>query len=122
MPYLPLTPCRAQGCSRLTHGRYCEEHQRLDVADRYRPSASKRGYNSRWQRARKLFLSRNPLCAECEKQGKYVQATVVDHIVPHKGDQTLFWDEDNWQPLCKRCHDRKTVLEDGGFGNKIKCH
>jgi 5-methylcytosine-specific restriction endonuclease McrA len=20
----------------------------------------------------------------------------------------LFWDEQNWQPLCKRCHDHKT--------------
>ena len=34
--------------------------------------------------------------------------TVVDHIVPHRGDARLFWDEDNWQPLCKSCHDRKT--------------
>ena len=31
-------------------------------------------------------------------------ATVVDHIMPHKGDNTLFWDRDNWQSLCKRFH------------------
>ncbi|WP_304879789.1 HNH endonuclease [uncultured Parasutterella sp.] len=29
----------------------------------------------------------------------------------------MFWDESNWQALCKRCHDRKTAAEDGGFGN-----
>jgi 5-methylcytosine-specific restriction protein A len=23
----------------------------------------------------------------------------------------LFWDEDNWQALCKPCHDRKTAVE-----------
>ncbi|RKJ07590.1 HNH endonuclease, partial [Butyricicoccus sp. 1XD8-22] len=40
------------------------------------------------------------------------QATVVDHIKPHQGDQSLFWNENNWQPLCKRCHDRKTRTED----------
>jgi predicted ATPase len=25
-----------------------------------------------------------------------VQATVVDHVMPHRGDQRLFWDEANW--------------------------
>ena len=43
---------------------------------------------------------------------KYIKATVVDHITPHRGDKKLFWDEDNWQPLCKRCHDKKTMTED----------
>ena len=42
------------------------------------------------------------------KEGKLTPATVVDHIVPHRGDPRLFWDEKNWQPLCKECHDRKT--------------
>ncbi|WP_390622926.1 HNH endonuclease [Ralstonia syzygii] len=46
-----------------------------------------------------------------------VPATVVDHIVPHKGDQHLFWRRSNWQALCKACHDRKTAREDGGFAN-----
>ena len=35
-------------------------------------------------------------------------ATVVDHVIPHRGDRKLFWDEQNWQPLCKECHDKKT--------------
>jgi 5-methylcytosine-specific restriction endonuclease McrA len=29
---------------------------------------------------------------------------VVDHIQPHRGDQRLFWDRRNWQPLCRTCH------------------
>ena len=57
-------------------------------------------------------LHSHSLCVECEKQGKLTQATVVDHIVPHRGDQKLFWDESNWQPLCKPCHDKKTWNED----------
>ena len=28
-----------------------------------------------------------------EAQGRVVPATVVDHVVPHRGDQKLFWDE-----------------------------
>jgi len=39
-------------------------------------------------------------------------ATVVDHIIPHKGDTALFWADWNWQPLTKRAHDRKTGSED----------
>lgn len=41
-----------------------------------------------------------------------MKATVVDHIVPHRGDDRLFWDEENWQALCKNCHDSKTMTED----------
>jgi 5-methylcytosine-specific restriction protein A len=45
-------------------------------------------------------------------------ANVVDHIKPHQGDEELFWDRNNWQAMNKICHDKKTVKEDGGFGNK----
>jgi hypothetical protein len=38
-------------------------------------------------------------------------ATVVDHIIPHKGDPELLWAEWNWQPLDKRAHDKKTARE-----------
>jgi len=49
---------------------------------------------------------------KCQEQGRYRKATVVDHIIPHRGDEKLFWDRDNWQALCKRCHDQKTWTED----------
>lgn len=77
-----------------------------------RESASKRGYNSRWQKARVRYLHSHPLCVECKKAGKLTKATVVDHVIPHRGDQQLFWDESNWQPLCKHHHDVKTMTED----------
>lgn len=80
-----------------------------------RPSAAKRGYNSRWQKARATYLRHRPFCISCEQQGRNVAATVVDHIEPHRGDQELFWDTDNWQPLCKSCHDsHKQRLEKSG--------
>ena len=77
-----------------------------------RGSAFERGYSYRWQAARKQFLANRPLCVECQREGKLTPATIVDHIKPHRGDPALFWDEKNWQPLCKKCHDRKTRLED----------
>ena len=46
------------------------------------------------------------------KEGRYRKATVVDHIIPHRGDDALFWDQSNWQALCKKCHDKKTWTDD----------
>ena len=45
-------------------------------------------------------------------------ATDVDHIIPHKGDRSLLYDERNLQALCHECHSRKTFFEDGGFGRR----
>ncbi len=59
----------------------------------------------RWKRDRRAFLTRNPLCRMCEAVGRTELATVVDHITPHKGDPVLFFDQSNWQPLCKTDHD-----------------
>lgn len=73
-----------------------------------RETAAERGYDSKWRDARSRFLRKHPLCAGCMKAGKLMPATVVDHIIPHRGDQVLFWNKENWQPLCKDCHDRKT--------------
>lgn len=35
-----------------------------------------------------------------------------EHESLHRGDPVLFWDESNWQPLCKHHHDSKTMTED----------
>ncbi len=73
-----------------------------------RGGADARGYTAEWRRARKAYLQLHPLCAECLKEGRLTPATVIDHIMPHRGDRRLFWDEKNWQPLCAACHNKKT--------------
>ncbi|WP_035430878.1 HNH endonuclease [Bacillus sp. UNC322MFChir4.1] len=113
MPSKPLRPCSHHRCSNLTKERYCDDHKHL-VKQQYekdRGSAAQRGYGARWRKARAYFLSHNPICVRCGDI-----ATIVDHIIPHKGNYQLFWDKKNWQPLCVSCHSRKTVQEDGGFG------
>lgn len=77
-----------------------------------RVGARERGYDSRWEKARKTFLARSPLCVKCEKQGRVTPATVVDHVIPHRGDRKLFWDSTNWQPLCVECHNRDKQREE----------
>ena len=109
MPYKPRRPCRYPGCPGFAEqGQvFCKDHV-VWSGDRLRGSADARGYNAEWRRARLAFLKRHPLCVECQKEGKLTPATVVDHIIPHRGDRKLFWDQSNWQPLCKECHDWKT--------------
>jgi 5-methylcytosine-specific restriction protein A len=112
-------PCTYPGCGALVDvGSRCAKHvqQVRRESDARRGSARHRGYTSAWDKARAAYLRRHPLCRIHEASGQLVAATVVDHIVPHKGDRSLFWDSDNWQPLCKSCHDRKTATEDGGWG------
>ena len=68
-------------------------------------TSTQRGYGYAWQKARAAYLCENPLCVYCERKGVVMPATVVDHIEAHEGDETLFWDRNNWQPLCAPCHD-----------------
>ena len=98
----PKRPCGRPGCPNLVERGYCPDHGQPE-----REGATKRGYGYKWQRARAGFLRRNPLCRRCGEL-----ATVVDHIIPHKGNKGLFWARTNWQPLCKPCHDSKTQTED----------
>ena len=69
----------------------------------------------RWRRASRAYLGAHPLCVMCEQQGRATLATVVDHVIPHKGDPVLFWDESNWQGLCATDHSgAKQELEKSG--------
>ena len=115
MPRKLKTPCKFPRCPNLCEPgeSYCAVHKRLhrQRQDKKRGTAHQRGYSSRWREARRLFLQENPLCVECLKQGVATPATVVDHIIPHRGDWELFWDRNNWQSLCKRHHDAKTARE-----------
>lgn len=80
----------------------CQQVRKAE-ADKRRPSARARGYTSKWERESKAFLARpeNQRCA-C---GCGRLADMVDHRVPHRGDQRLFWSRSNWQPMASSpCH------------------
>ena len=112
MPRRPKVPCRHPGCPELVEPGtlYCAKH--LPLHPEVTRPAGKRGYTRQWQKISRQYLQAHPLCVECMRQGRYTKATVVDHITPHRGDPGLFWDEANWQPMCKQCRDRKTLTED----------
>jgi 5-methylcytosine-specific restriction protein A len=116
MPFASKTPCRS--CKKPTHGPYCGACRDAGKAKDGRPGSTERGYGSKWQKAAAAYLKLHPIAVDIFKEhGQRVfGAEVVDHIIPHRGDKKLFWDSSNWQGLTKRDHDRKTAIEDGGWG------
>lgn len=122
MPNKLDRPCKYFMCPNTTKNDsgYCDEHNRVDVPTRQKPIYSKLYNTKQWANYRKLYIKENPLCVECLKNDRYNPSAVVDHIRPHKGNVNMFWDRNNHQALCKKCHDKKTAREDGGFGNKSK--
>lgn len=57
----------------------------------------------RWQKRRAQQLRDEPLCRTCARLGRTTAADTVDHVVPHRGDERLFW-EGELQSLCAPCH------------------
>ena len=118
MPDAAKTPCRARGCIgyAVAEG-YCAKHRnyRADMA----PPREYRRYHRlvSYQESRAAWLMTHPLCATCGEPGN-----VLDHITPHKGDRAKYFDQDNWQTLCKTCHDAKTYAETRGAGSPSGGH
>jgi 5-methylcytosine-specific restriction enzyme A len=106
-------------CSvRVVRG-YCRDHAR--DKDLRRGSPLERGYSARWNKRAAIFRASYPLCgmrpdgrppvaSQCFEAGRATPGAAVDHVVPHRGNLELFWDElNNWQTLCAACHGAKTA-------------
>jgi len=94
--------------------------QRTQVmaADSWRTStmsSAARGYGHKWRVEREKYLRLHPLCVMCKAQDVVTEATVVDHRVPHRGDQRLFWDRSNWQSLCSTHHSSDKQREEAAL-------
>lgn len=103
-------------CNEFVVSGYCDKHK--ITYEKKKPEMHNMYNNQRWRNYRLQFLSKHPLCVECERQGKLIPGVVVDHIVPHKGDYQLFWDSNNHQTLCIYHHNQKTIKESGNWGNR----
>ena len=79
-----------------------------------RPDSTVRGYNYRWKQYAKNYLARHPLCVHCLANDRSTLATCVDHIIPVTDagqSDPNFWRRENHQPLCTRCHAKKTAKD-----------
>lgn len=104
--------CKKVGCKNyaLDGHKYCQGHLYIEEEKKRIDYSKFTGSTlyacKRWRDASRKFLLENPTCCMCG-----AKATVTDHIIPHRGNEDLFWDESNWQSLCKSCHDKKTRIE-----------
>lgn len=82
---------------------------KIKPSNRWKDKGSNNEYNtSAWQQASKGFRLENPLCINYDVCRN--KAQVVDHKHPvRQGGE--FWDRNNWQQMCKSCHNRKSALE-----------
>lgn len=69
-----------------------------------------------WRTESAAFRAEHPLCC-CElhhgRPGS-PPSQVVDHVIPHRGDRTLFYERSNWCAKAKACHDSKSMRLDRG--------
>ena len=109
MPVSAPRPCTQPGCGALVRdgsGR-CAKHPR--PAWKKEGGGTKRVTGRRLQAMRADLFMRDPLCAECRRQGRVTRATLRDHIIPlAEGGQDT---DDNTQGLCDACHEGKTLAE-----------
>lgn len=117
--------CGWPGCSALSDGYYCDKHKAIadarraestkqwnQRASRTKSAAYHSMYNTpEWKKKSKAFLFQHPFCVRCG-----AKAILVDHIIPHRGNGVLFWDESNWQSMCQSCHSIKTRQEKRVYG------
>ena len=80
--------------------------------ERARVKASRKWYNSKgWRQRRAVQLATEPLCAMCLAEGLAVEATVADHVEPHREDWDKFW-HGGLQSLCAGHHSRAKQSEE----------
>lgn len=86
------------------------------AGERPRASAAARGYDARWQKVRKRYARRNPLCEPCRAEGRAVPLDVVDHVVPLAAGGARL-DPRNLQSMCNPCHGKKTEADRQKYPN-----
>lgn len=117
--------CKEPGCVEYAVrgssfcSRHAQAHAREYRSTKYRKDAARLYRSGQWLALRRQQLTMHPFCVECLKAGKYTMASEVDHIIPHRNDERLFFDPSNLQSLCHSCHSIKTAREDGGFGRSM---
>lgn len=106
--------CRIANCNTLIdEPGYCNRHKQYERTPYKNASnPNKNLYNShQWRALRKevLELDKN-VCSKCGSNYKLS----VHHIIPPRGDETLFFALDNCITLCMTCHRIITAKEIAG--------
>jgi 5-methylcytosine-specific restriction protein A len=99
--------CNHPGCSNLIEPteRYCQQHQKeqpppFSSAIRYNESLYK---TTLWRTLRNKILKEQQCCFKCGIS-KDETKLEVHHIIPPRGNESLFFDEGNLVAVCPVCH------------------
>lgn len=124
MPAKLPRACGISTCGQpAVRGGRCPAHTRDQQQHYSRFQTGQTSYKTaRWLRARAAFLSRqeNALCVDCRADGRTTAANTVDHIVPHRGDPALMYDEKNWAARCASCHSKRTAQQTWGGTRSLR--
>ena len=110
-----IHPCAYPRCASnaIEGSNYCEEHQPKRLSDRRRGSSRTRGYDTRWEKVRRDYLSSHPLCERCAREGFTTPAVLVHHRI-RIADGGEVYNPNNLMSLCYRCHE-KIHMEQGDY-------
>ena len=106
-----LRPCKQIGCPQLTRDAkgYCPDHLHVvNEHDKYRGSARQRGYDSTWEKLRKIVLRENPLCYDCLEIDRVTPSKEVHHIKKVRDYPELRLVKSNLMCLCEYHHKKRT--------------
>jgi len=103
--------CKEVGCNNLIQidKTYCDRHKkekRTPFQNAVRTNENL--YNtSQWRRLRKKILKDQPYCVKCGIN----EQLEAHHKTPPRGNEELFFDENNLIILCRSCHRTATAKE-----------
>jgi 5-methylcytosine-specific restriction endonuclease McrA len=73
-------------------------------------------YGWKWDQLSRRYRIDNPLCEDCDKNGRIEPSREVHHIVPLEVDPSLKYTLSNLVALCRGCHSRRHKELRGGDG------
>ena len=122
--------CKWHGCRQLLNeAGYCSKHMPLVIAreekkqrEREKAFLNARRTNygfyrtKRWKELRIKILRRYVQCVCCGNTNDLH----VDHVQPPRGNERLFFCENNLQVLCESCHRKRGKNDKDGIARWIK--
>jgi 5-methylcytosine-specific restriction protein A len=99
---------RACNCGGLITNEGCARCGRSNKSDHSR-TPHQRGYGHDWQKVRKRFLKRHPLCHDCSERGRVTKAREVHHKQKITRRPELRLVAANLMGLCSPCHVARTA-------------
>jgi 5-methylcytosine-specific restriction protein A len=115
MPTAPPLACSTVGCGgKRQRGEACDRCGRGGKRaanreyDARRGTRTERGYDNRWLRFAKQYLRANPLCVDCQTEGRVGAASEVHHLEKLSERPDLKYEPSNLAGLCKQHHSKRT--------------